>query len=249
MLIVAGDTVQVYLRLRFERDFVQLTEVIPLKGFAQPALSSAFFNFSDKKLNGSYLKAAEQFISLQKFANPSKHWTVCEIGAGFGAMADIIVTHWQPSRYFIIDLPSTLDISWGYLSALASKRESKYLENFEIGKWEGRSLFLGKTQIFFLDATGEDFENLRGIDLFLNSNSFAEMNSETLDKYLELVDRNSDCFLFSANRKRVEGKTEFDPNTFAASRTNWDLLFQGPQTAHATFCRNIMTIHNVRTKS
>lgn len=225
---------------------------LDLEAWIPPKNSSAeyetpfFYSFSNRKLNGPYLKAAEQVVLLQRCVDLGGLQDVCEIGAGFGALAETVIFNLKPRRYFIIDLPETLDISYGYLSAEATAGErGLFLRNFARGEWRRSTLQIGETEISFLDATETAFQSLTGIDLFLNSNSFAEMDSETLGKYLNLVSKSPGAVLFSSNPLRTEGSSKFDPDGFASRQPDWSLVSRAQQTAHSSFRRNIVTVHRV----
>lgn len=225
---------------------------LDLEAWIPPKNSSAeyetpfFYSFSNKKLNGPYLKAAEQVNLLQSCVDLSGVEVVCEIGAGFGALAETVIFNLKPRRYFIIDLPETLDISYGYLSAEATAGErGLFLRNFGRGEWRKSTIQIGETEISFLDATEPAFQSLTGIDLFLNSNSFAEMDSDTLGEYLHLVSKSPGAILLSANPLRTEGSSKFDPDGFASREPDWNLVSRAKQTAHSSFRRNVVTVHRV----
>ena len=204
-----------------------------------------FFSFSRRKVNGPYLKAAEQVALLESCLDLSGITEVCEIGAGFGALAETIIFSLRPRRYVIVDLPETLDISFAYLSAEAGLDEALFRRTFGRGEWKDKTIQMGETEITFLDASKSDFHSLRGIDLFLNSNSFSEMDRETLQKYLTLVSQNRGAALMSANPRRTEGSSNFDPDLFAQSESGWKLVLRSQQAAHSSFRGNIVTVHRV----
>lgn len=202
-----------------------------------------FFPFTARKLNGSFLKAAEQVSMTAPSIAGRKIRTVCEIGAGFGAMAEIILSATRPDRYIIIDLPETLRISWGYLSSVASvgATDNTWPNNPSLAP-----VVLGGTEVLFVDATSLENHNLSDVDLFINSNSFGEMDHTALNFYLTLVNSAPGALLVSANRARREGDHLFDPLTFTSDFPDWHLLLAATQQIHKSYQRNLVTVHEVR---
>jgi putative sugar O-methyltransferase len=100
---------------------------------------------------------------------------VLEIGAGYGRTCHTLLSNHDLREYHIIDLPNSLKLSAGYLSSV--------LEPEQFAK-------ITFTSIHDVDATYADTR----FDLTLNINSFAEMNAETVDAYLAMIDAHSDAF-------------------------------------------------------
>lgn len=203
-----------------------------------------FFPLLRRKLNGPYLKAAEQFEIFAVKISGRKIETVCEIGAGFGALAEIVIWNSSPKRYVIIDLPESLEISHAYLSWVASTNDGSNVSRTS----SLDSLTLLGTEVIFVDATTFDHTQpgaLRDVDLFLNSNSFGEMTAEIIESYLHLVDSQPGALLVSANRHRKEGEHFFDPFSFTAGFPAWERVHVESQRAHKSYRRNVVTVHAV----
>lgn len=203
-----------------------------------------FFPLLRRKLNGPYLKAAEQFEIFAGKISGRKIETVCEIGAGFGALAEIVIWNSSPKRYVIVDLPESLEISHAYLCWVAATNDGSNVSRTS----SLDSLTLLGTEVIFVDATTFDHTQpgaLRDVDLFLNSNSFGEMTAEIIESYLHLVDSQPGALLVSANRHRKEGEHFFDPFSFTAGFPAWGRVHVESQRAHKSYRRNVVTVHAV----
>lgn len=229
--------------LRMSGAFRAIEELLPEQKFETSGRVPFFYSFSRKKLNGPYLKAGEQLALLNSASHLTRVKTVCEIGAGFGALADSVIALLRPEKYLIIDLPQTLDICFGYLSVQAGHQLAS--APFSRGAWRDRQLVIGESQVCFIDATATNLEELKDVDLFLNSSSFAEMDREVLSRYLDSIDRNPGAILLSANPKRVEGSTVFDPDKFASEMQDWVLLARAEHRSHPSLRGIIITLHRV----
>lgn len=218
-------------------------DLLPPKASFDPQDPPFFWPFTQKKMNGPYLKAAEQIAILLQEIDPAGVNSICEIGAGFGALAETAIFQLKPQRYSIIDLPEMLEVSFGYLSAQAegAKRARPFLKD----AWRGQKLFHAGTEISFIDATEPDIKLPGNVDLFLNSSSFAEMDKVVLDKYLDLIERNPGTKLLSSNPKRVEGSFLFDPDSFVQGRIGWRLMRRDLLSSHQSFRDIFVTIHVV----
>ncbi|HEX6358875.1 putative sugar O-methyltransferase [Actinophytocola sp.] len=100
---------------------------------------------------------------------------VLEIGAGYGRTCHTMLSNQDVLEYHIIDLPNSLKLSAGYLRSV--------LEEEQFAK-------IRFTPIDEIDERYADTE----FDLSLNINSFAEMNAETVDNYLAMIDERSRYF-------------------------------------------------------
>lgn len=224
--------------------FRHLYGYLPLKTGNLGGIRLFFFPFTRKKLNGPFLKAAEQFAILAPRISDRKIETVCEIGGGFGALAEVVIRNTSPRKYFIIDLPEALEIAHNYLAWSASIKDASNV-------WRASSLdsfMINETEIVFIDATTFDASQpgaINQVDLFLNSNSFGEMDAEVLGSYLQLINAEPGALLLSANRRRQEGEHNFDPLAFTSGFPNWERVHTENQRAHKSFRRNIVTIHAV----
>lgn len=104
--------------------------------------------------------------------------TILEIGAGYGRTCHTILSNLNISEYTIVDLRECLEISRRYL-----------FEVLDAHIFE---------KIVFVEAYDLDPLRSKSFDLALNIDSFAEMNSKSVENYLSLI--NKTCkFLYVKN--------------------------------------------------
>jgi putative sugar O-methyltransferase len=100
---------------------------------------------------------------------------VLEIGAGYGRTCHTVLSNHDLREYHIIDLPSSLKLSSGYLRSVLPEEQFARIHFTPIDEVDTR----------YADSA---------FDVSLNINSFAEMNEGTIDAYLALIDAHSDYF-------------------------------------------------------
>lgn len=122
---------------------------------------------------------------------------VCEIGGGYGSLAQKIRAN-IPCKYILIDLPETNVLSSYYLNEHFP--ELKFLLCDEI---QGKSV--EKAQIdqydFVIVPPWYDIKGLK-INLFINTRSMMEMYREVIAKYFDFIQNNiaDNGFFFNINR-------------------------------------------------
>lgn len=101
--------------------------------------------------------------------------SVLEIGAGYGRSCHAIISNYDISVYYIVDLENSLDVARRYLSAVLDKKQfakMHFIPTDDVGKLAGTATF----------------------DLCINIDSFAEMTADTVKEYLSLI--NGQCRYF-----------------------------------------------------
>lgn len=133
-----------------------------------------------------YLKTLKSVIGNDFFSSPKN---ILEIGAGMFNFGHLVSQESNGFNYVICDLPEMIvsahsEITDHYLTKTSGQYEvflPSEIDNFKRSKANKKVLFIeasSKEQILDLDL---DF------DLFINHESFAEMNIEIVNKYLSLV--------------------------------------------------------------
>jgi hypothetical protein len=116
-----------------------------------------------RRVDLDYLLAAQEAAFLR--AADLGVRSVVEVGAGFGRTCHALVRNLPLERYTIVDLPETLAISRRYLAAVLAPEEL--------------------ARVRFVPNT--DAATAAGADLWINIDSFAEMEPAVVRAYLELV--------------------------------------------------------------
>jgi putative sugar O-methyltransferase len=152
----------------------------------------------------SYFQELKRFINFEE--NSIRN--IIEVGSGVFNFGIILTKRLKEFTYVCIDLP---DVAMqGYLSA------SEFIDNdvdiflpHELNKFNSSK---NKKKIIFLIPS--QLENLeRKFDLFVNHESFSEMNIDVVNNYLSTIKNKmeSDSIIFLVNRfSRLQSKNEED---------------------------------------
>lgn len=159
-----------------------------------------FFQFDGKKFNSNIRKYALSFQFIREHAdwNAIKH--ICEIGGGYGGMIELIDANTTVERFYIIALFQTLCVSMTYLSKRLMPKgfEIVFLENGN----ELRNI-PKKACVFIPISTYQQIKTsmheVAPIDLFINSNSFVEMDFEVIEDYFRFMETYKNCLFYSFN--------------------------------------------------
>jgi len=121
-------------------------------------------SFNGVPYNIDYVASVFEVLAMQQAL--SNITTVCEIGAGFGRTAHTILNiHDNIQTYTIVDLPEMICLSREFLMVALPK------EQYE--------------KVVFV-TTNEDFLQTKS-DMFINIDSFAEMDKDVVAMYLSLI--------------------------------------------------------------
>lgn len=191
----------------------------------QKILQPFYTKYEGKKVNGPFLKCSEQALNINSVVKFENINIICEIGGGFGAMAEIIIKKYQPNYYIIIDLPETLKISNMYLNNLFPGKVNYFNQQKKLKKNKN------STNILLVDV--KKYSYLKSffpkIDLFINSNSFGEMNIETVREYFLFIETYSNVYLSNTNKDyRKEGNYIYTKKTYPYNK-NWIEKFSNYQ--------------------
>lgn len=161
-----------------------------------------------KKFNGVVMKNAEVQMNMEKHIPKENFQRVCEIGAGYGSHAEIIIARHNPEYYYIIDLPETLRVSRLYLSSVFPDKIDK--------------------SIIFVEAKDYDTVDVP-FGVFVNSNSLAEMPIETVQNYFKFMEKSPGAYLCATNPPRFEGEYLYaGPETYPYGE-KWEVLWTARQ--------------------
>ena len=129
--------------------------------------------------------------------------SICfEIGAGYGALAEVIINN-KDSKYFIIDLLEANLITSYYLNKVFTNKKiflfDDYLSNGNI---------IGETHLsnfdIFILPPNLNFDDSIKFDFFINTRSMMEMDSGTINDYFNFIHKYSHAESFFLNVNRYE---------------------------------------------
>lgn len=169
-----------------------------------------------------WLRELETYVFSKRKIN-----YVCEIGGGYGSLAQKIRAKY-PCKYVLIDLPEANLLSSYYL--LKHFPDLKFLLSDSIV-----NKLVTKKQVdendFIIIPPWYEIEGVK-FDLFINTRSMMEMNYKVIKKYFDFIQKNIALggFFFNINRYRKESvgypielsKYPYDKNwKVISSKTSW----------------------------
>jgi putative sugar O-methyltransferase len=118
---------------------------------------------------------------------------VVDIGPGIGGVIYQLLNLKKNTKVFLVDLPEMIFFSAAFITtAFPDKKVYFYGETEEIRK---------KAQIFFVPNNQKNFLENYDIDIYFNSCSFSEMDSEETYHYLEIINKNCKGYLIHDNHE------------------------------------------------
>ncbi len=185
--------------------FAELTQyfpdVDPYTISSRWSLTPFYREYKGKKFNGNFYKSSEQLYNIGQVVPKEAFGYICEIGGGFGAMAEMIIKRHSPRLYCIIDIPETLQLSSMYLSTVFPGQVHHYESGTALPAVEGTLILLMQS-----DMANSLKEVVPTVGLFVNSNSFAEMHPDVVRGYFRLIEQYPGTYLSNTNPPRWEGE-------------------------------------------
>jgi putative sugar O-methyltransferase len=128
-------------------------------------------NINQLDINLDYVFSVQEILFCKKTLQSISN--ICEIGAGFGRTCHSILKNFHGiNRYTIIDLPPCLKLSKKYLKNVLEEADFKKIE--------------------FIENTNAN--NIEFTELFINIDSFAEMDVQIAKSYLSLISTKGNFF-------------------------------------------------------
>jgi hypothetical protein len=170
------------------KSILRLTPSDFIDRLREPVLGAPLiYSCGEASLSASYVLNAGTTWRISQLAKRYGHdshpLNVCEIGAGWGACASQLHQVCDIASYTIIDLPENLCLSSTYLAMTLPDRQPRFVEcapTAPIAPLPGTLNF----------ALPPAIDNLAGpYHLIINTMSFQEMDSETVDEYFRWAAR------------------------------------------------------------
>ena len=152
---------------------------------------------------------------------------ICEIGAGYGRLAHVVLSAMPNARYFVFDLPESLLLAQYYLTSLHPESKALlYPESTEgsdaAQRWsEARIAFGLPHQLRSLEP--------RSVDAVVNIYSFMEMAPAQVAAYFDVIERLDPKALFIKQHKHEVNLLEDSLLTSKGYpiRPSWKLVHDG----------------------
>lgn len=166
-------------------------------------------------LNGHFITIGSFFneystLELRQLLSGIDHSVICEIGGGFGKMAYYFLKEMKNCTYLDFDLPEMIVIIFYYLSSIfPGKKVLLY------GEHQFDSSSLDSFDLILLPNFDIDKLPNNSCDLFINKNSFGEMNKSAVEMYISYIERCCRKFFFHMNHERFPDTCSSDPGLAA----------------------------------
>lgn len=138
------------------------------------------------------------FYELEKNVfNKSNIEIICEIGGGYGGLAEKILRQ-KKCKYILIDLPETNALSTYYLSNNFIDKKILIYSDIKNNCIDDKDLYQNDIIIITPNVKIKNIE----FDLFINTRSMMEMKSSTIKKYFELIQNqlSENGYFYNVNR-------------------------------------------------
>lgn len=214
--------------------------------FNEEKYHNYFKKFSDIKINNPFKNFDFDYYEVKHFyllnilrskINMDQINTVLEIGGGSGHFPIIIKNyHKNVKKYISIDLPEILIFNIVFMMFFFPNKTfclPNEIENKKISNAHYDFIFLTPSQVNQID------ENV--IDLSINTSSFAEMNKQDIDKYINLVQKVTRNKGFFLNHNRVHKLPEPHSKDAFILRKNLTANIFGDY----PFFKNDLLIHDI----
>ena len=179
------------------------SDIDSLKG---PLLGNPYGHY----VNGIFIEASSHYnhyyaTKIRMLQENSSHSKVLELGGGYGNMAYYLMRDSDNLTYLDFDLPENFALTAFYLlSAFPNKKIALYGEiDIEKDNLESYDAILMPN--FEIEKMGND-----SVELVFNSYSLAEMSHETINNYINIINRISKKYIFHLNHTKYSSMSADD---------------------------------------
>lgn len=182
-----------------------------LDSLEEPELGSGtWIPYRGRRLSLDLLQSVDELYSMREALGFERDDAVvfCELGAGYGRLADVVLRAMPRATYMIFDLPESLLLSQYYLTTLhPDAKASLYPESASVvrdaGAVRAHRLVFGLPHQMRLVPPG-------AVDAFVNIYSFMEMGRPQIEEYFRILDGMAPRAVYLKQHKR-------EPNIYDSS--------------------------------
>jgi putative sugar O-methyltransferase len=161
-----------------------------------------YIDYGGKRLSLDLLQSIDELYRLKETLGFAQNDRVvfCELGAGYGRLADVVLSAMPNATFLIFDLPESLLLSQHYLTSLHPEAKAAlHPESEEVLKsadaLRRHRLAFGLPHQMALVPPGT-------VDAFVNIYSFMEMSRAQIDRYFTLIDHLAPRAVYLKQHKR-----------------------------------------------
>ena len=180
-----------------------------------------------KRLSLDFLQSVDEFYLIQDALGLKQEDAVvfCEVGAGYGRLADVVLSAMPNAQFLIFDLPESLVLAQYYLTTRFPKRRAAlYPESAAVlaAGFKDHDIVFGVPEL--LKTVPK-----KSVNVFINIFSFMEMSREQIEAYFGIVADREMGALFLKQHKREINLFDKSLNSRDAYPVpkDWALLYEG----------------------
>jgi len=204
-----------------------------LEELEEPELGSGtYIMYRGKRLSLDLLQSIDELYRLREAMGFERKDRVvfCELGAGYGRLADVVLRAMPNATYMIFDLPESLLLSQHYLTTLNPQAKAALYPDSEkaLASAEGiraHRLIFGLPHQLRAVPPGV-------VNAFINIYSFMEMGRAQIENYFGIIDRLQVQALYLKQFKREVNIYDGSLNTGESypARPSWRKVLDGTAT-------------------
>lgn len=184
-----------------------------------------------RRVSMDLLQSIDELYRLVEVAGWSRDQrvTICEIGAGYGRLAHVVLSAMPNARYLVFDLPESLLLAQYYLTSLHPRSQALlYPESAPASAEETKRRWAEARVAFGLPHQLRSLEP-GSVDAVVNIYSFMEMAPAQVAAYFDLIERLDPELLFIKQHKHEVNLLEDSLLTSKGYpiRPTWKLLHDG----------------------
>ena len=208
----------------------KLDEFKLLKSLNNETFNDPFLEVEGVKITLGKIGALMNYHSITSIPSFSKsNNIILEIGAGQGAIAEVILSNNEKFKYVICDIPLSIFISYSRLKKAFPKKKISLC--FDIKDKADMMEKLLNNDILFIFPHQIQFFEKKTFDIFMAMGCLCEMDKKTIKRYMNYVDTHSKYLYFDAwdNTKVpfsiIKNKLSAHNNSDYSINKNWKKIF------------------------
>lgn len=204
-----------------------------LSSLEEPLIGSGdWLEYEGRRVTLDLLQSIDEFYRLQEALDFRREDPVvfCELGAGYGRLAAVVLSAMPNATYMIFDLPESLLLSQRYLTELFPRAKAALYPGSDAALSSPESIRSHRL-IFGLPHQLRTVPP-RTADAFINIYSFMEMGREQIAAYFDIIERLDVRALYLKQHKREANIYDRSLNTESnyPTRPSWRETYHGTST-------------------
>ena len=177
------------------KDSLGILDRHPEPGIGKPCT----VNLNGREISWDYIQAIDEFYNMIGTFNIqlTDELIICEIGGGYGRLAQLFLRLMPRCHYVLVDIPTSLILAYYYLSKVFPDDIQAY-ETTRSAPEYTREILTAKRLTFLLPHQLPRVQK-RVVDLFINIDSFQELTPPIVKDYFRLIQELGKNYLYLNN--------------------------------------------------